>query len=167
MTPFELFSGFTESPDAALCFIALLAMATFVHLVAHELGHCVAAALCGVSTVELLIGRGPRWLQLQVGRCKVAVGVAFMAGGSTTYGSTINGIQPVPRALIAAGGAIGDGIAALLFATLASALSIPSLWLSMYVCVFSSVLSISPLHSDGRKVVSNLVLAFNRRLNHR
>jgi membrane-associated protease RseP (regulator of RpoE activity) len=161
MTPVELLNAYTGSPRAALSFIALLTVATFIHLVVHELGHCAAAARYGVSTVEWPIGRGPRWLQLQVGRCKIGVGLAFMAGGSTTYASAINEIEPIPRALIAAGGAVGDAIAALLFAVLAWALSNSWLWLFMYVCLFSSALSISPLHSDGRKVIFNLTLAFN------
>jgi membrane-associated protease RseP (regulator of RpoE activity) len=163
MSPAELLDAFTQSPRAALSLIPLLAAALFVHVVVHELGHCITAAMCGVSSVELSLGRGPRWLKLQLGRCEIAVGLAFMVGGSTTYASSINRIRPVPRALIAAGGAVGDGMAALAFAALASELSVPCLWLFMYVCLVSSSLSISPLHSDGRKVVGNLILALNRR----
>src|ERR1700712_2166776 len=101
MSPAELLDAFTQSPRAALSLMPLLAAALLVHVSVHELGHFVMAAMCGIASVELSFGRGPRWLKLQIGRCEIVVGLAFMAGGATTYASAISEIQPVPRALIA------------------------------------------------------------------
>jgi hypothetical protein len=159
MTPVELLIAAMRTP--ALSIAECLAV-VFVATLVHECGHVTAGFVCGVPSVELRIGSGPRMYLGTIGACKLVLGLALPFGASTLYGEGIRNARPRARAFMAGGGAIAEGTAGLLALGLALLHAVPLwLWLFAYFALFDAAYALTPLHSDGRKVTHWLSLARN------
>jgi len=159
MTPIELLASAAESPvlTVAQCFVVVV-VATIV----HECGDVTAGFVCGVTSVELRIGSGPRMYLGAIDACRLFLGLALPFGASTLYGESICNARPRARAFMAAGGAVAKGTAGLLAIGLALLYAAPLwLWLFAYFASFNAAYALTPLHSYGQKVAHWLSLACN------
>src|SRR5262245_55334021 len=76
----------------------------YVVVLAHELGHAVAAALSGHKVLGLFIGNGPRLMSFQVGRLSVQLRLLPFGGAVAASLSPGGGWTRLREAALYAGG---------------------------------------------------------------